>query len=71
MDNIDCIVVSILAAMILGGLAYMFKTKCKVQCCCKCKKSNKEVEKEEENQIYGEYYYTDGRRRATEMEVRF
>ena len=70
MDNIDCIVVSILAAMILGGLAYMFKTKCKVQCCCKCKKS-KEVEKEEENQIYGEYYYTDGRRRATEMEVRF
>ena len=35
---------------------------------CNCKKS-KCVEKEEENQIYGEYYFTDGRRMATEMEV--
>ena len=44
--------------------------KCEFQWCFTCKKS-KSVEKEEENQIYGDYYYTDGRTRATEMEVKF
>ena len=58
--------ISIVALMTLGGLLYMCKTNCECQCCCKCKN----LEKMDVNQIYGEYYYDDGRRRATEMEFR-
>ena len=67
-------VISIVVALVLGVLVYMmFKRKCELQRCfkCKSKKGRKTVEKEEENQDYGEYYFTDGRRMATEMEVRF
>ena len=42
--------------------------QCQLQCCCKCKK---DLEKTDVNQIYGEYYYSDGREMATEMEVIF
>ena len=58
--------VSFVVAMTMTGLIYMCKTQCKFQCCCTCKKN---LEKRDVNLIYGEYYYADGRRMATEMEV--
>ena len=58
--------ISFVVAITMGGLIYMCKTNCKFQCCCKCKKN---LEKTDVNLIYGDYYYTDGRSMATEMEV--
>ena len=58
--------ISFVVAITMGGLIYMCKTNCEFQCCCTCKKN---LEKTDVNLIYGEYYYTDGRSMATEMEV--
>ena len=57
-------ILSFVAVLGLFGLAYL----CKYQCLCCCRK---ELEKTDVNQIYGEYYYSDGREMATEMEVIF
>ena len=60
--------ISFVVAITMGGLIYMCKTNCKFQWCCTCKKN---LEKRDVNLIYGDYYYTDGRSMATEMEVMF
>jgi len=57
---------SIPVTMTIGGLLFMCKTNCELQCCCTCKN----LEKRDVNLIYGQYYYPDGRRMATEMEVK-
>ena len=41
---------------------------CDCFCCCRCLKK---LEKEDDNQIYGDYYYSDGERRAGVLEVVF
>ena len=58
--------ISFVVAITMGGLIYMCKTNCEFQCCCTC---NKNLEKTDVNLIYGDYYCTDGRSMATEMEV--
>ena len=58
--------ISFVGLLTVGGLVYMSWKLCDCSCCCLCLK---DLEKKDVNQIYGDYYYSDGERRAGDMEV--
>ena len=61
--------VSFLVLITLGGVLFMCWKICSCSCCClRCPKN---LEKVDVSPIYGDYYYSDGERRAGEMEVAF
>ena len=58
--------ISFVGLLTVGGLVYMSWKLCDCSCCCLCLK---DLEKKDVNRIYGDYYYSDGERRAGDMEV--